>query len=136
MHDINDHTGRIIGAAIDVHKELGPGLLESTYEACLAAELGARSIRFRRQVDVPVVYRNVRLDAGYRLDLLVEEEVVVELKSVSALEPVHTAQLLTYLKLGGWQLGLLINFNTKYLGEGSIRRLANGYEGRLPRIPR
>ena len=135
----DDLTGRVIGAAIEVHKELGPGLLESAYEACLAAELGARGIRFQRQVDVPVVYRDVRLDSGYRLDFLVEKELVVEIKSVAALDPIHTAQVLTYLKLGNYRIALLINFNTKYLGEGSIRRLVMDYPDpvqRIQRIPR
>ena len=133
-HD--DLTGRVIGAAIHVHKELGPGLLESAYEACLAAELGARGIRFQRQVDVPVVYRDVKLDSGYRLDFLVEQELVVEIKSVTRLDPIHTAQVLTYLKLGNYRLALLINFNVKYLREGSIRRLVRGYPDPLPRIQR
>ena len=133
---INDLTERVIGAAIHVHRNLGPGLLESAYEACLAAELGARDIRFRRQVDIPITYRDVELASGYRLDFLVEERLVLELKSVRALEPIHTAQVLTYLKLGGYTIALLINFNVRYLGEGAIRRLVRDYQGPLPRIPR
>ena len=133
---INDLTGRVIGAAIEVHRATGPGLLESAYEVCLAAELRSRGIRFRRQVPVPITYRGETLETGYRLDFLVEDELVVELKSVAVLAPIHTAQVLTYLKLGGYTIALLINFNTKYLGEGAIRRLVRGYAGPLPRIPR
>lgn len=137
MSEINELTGRVIGAAIEVHKRLGPGLLESAYQACLAAEMGKRGILFQRETNVPVYYDSLRLDSGYRLDFLVEDQVVLELKSASALEPVHTAQVLTYLKLGGWPVGLLINFNVRYLGEGAIRRLVRGYRGPIPRdVPR
>lgn len=111
-------------------------MLESAYEVCLAAELRARGIEFRRQVPVPITYRGETLETGYRLDFLVEEELVVELKSVAALAPIHTAQTLTYLKLGGYTLALLINFNTKYLGEGSIRRLVCNHPEPLQRIQR
>ncbi|MBI4083446.1 MAG: GxxExxY protein [Candidatus Lambdaproteobacteria bacterium] len=120
----NDITEQIIGAAIDVHRELGPGLLESTYEACLQFELVERGLQVERQKGLPVVYRDVRIDCGYRIDLLVERRVIVELKAVAQLEPIHEAQLLSYLKLSGCHVGLLINFNVKLLKNG-IRRLVN-----------
>jgi len=122
--ELNPITEKIIGAAIAVHRELGPGLLESTYEACLAHELEHCGIEFDRQKALPVVYRGLKLDCGYRLDLLVEGQVVVELKAVDRLAPIHTAQVLSYLKLSGCRIGLLINFNVKLLKNG-IRRLAN-----------
>ncbi len=115
----------IIGAAIEVHRALGPGLLESAYEECLAYELQLRNIAFGRQVPLPVVYKGVRLDCGYRLDLLVEDLVIVELKTVDAFVPIHEAQLLTYLRMRNLWLGLLINFNTPVLKRG-IKRLVNG----------
>lgn len=115
-------TGDIIGAAIEVHRHLGPGLLESTYEACLSYELGLRNMRVEKQYPVPIVYKNVRLDCGYRLDLLVENEVILEIKSVKEVSPVHEAQLLSYLKLRGGGRGLLINFNVNLLKDG-IRRM-------------
>ncbi|MCW5748361.1 MAG: GxxExxY protein [Alphaproteobacteria bacterium] len=115
-------TGKVIGIAIDVHRSLGPGLLESAYEECLAFELREAGISFRRQVPMPVHYKSVRLDCGYRLDILVEEKLVVELKTVEKLLPVHEAQLLSYLKLGGFPVGLLLNFNVPVLKEG-VRRL-------------
>ena len=121
--DLNDITDQIIGAAITIHRELGPGLLESTYEACVAYELVERGLRIEQQRVVPVHYRDVHLDCGYRIDLLVEGKVIVELKSVERLEPIHEAQLLTYLKLGGWKLGLLINFNVPLLKDGIRRRM-------------
>ena len=111
-------------------------MLESAYEVCLAAELRSQGISFRRQVPVPITYRGETLETGYRLDFLVEEELILELKSVSALAPIHTAQVLTYLKLADYRIALLINFNTKYLREGSIRRLVRGYPDPIPRIPR
>jgi GxxExxY protein len=117
-------TEQVIGAAIEVHRTLGPGLLESAYEACLAYELAQRGLKFEQQKPLPVVYKGVSLDAGYRIDLLVEGSVVVELKAVQRLEPIHEAQLLSYLKLTGCPLGLLINFNTVLLKHG-IRRIAN-----------
>lgn len=117
-------TGSIIGAAIEVHRALGPGLLESAYEACLSYELLDRGLGVERQRPMPVSYRGVQIDVGYRMDLLVEEAVVVELKAVDRLLPIHKAQLLSYLKLADLRLGLLINFNVKVLKDG-IRRLAN-----------
>ena len=118
-------TEQIIGAAIEVHRTLEPGLLESAYEECLAYELTQRGIDFERQKPIPVVYKAVHLDCGFRLDLVVENLVIVELKAVSQLEPIHEAQLLTYLKLAGLKLGLLLNFNVPQLRKG-IKRLALG----------
>ncbi len=115
----------IIGAAIEVHRRLGPGLLESAYEECLCCELSLRGIEFKRQVSLPVVYKGVKLDCGYRLDLLVGDLVILELKSVEKIEPIHEAQLLTYLRLRDSWLGLIINFNVKLLKDG-VRRLVNG----------
>ena len=120
-------TQQIIGAAIAVHRELGPGLLESSYEACLTFELVERRLRFERQKPLPLVYRGRTLDCGYRIDLLVEEEVVVEVKSVERLEPIHTAQVLSYLRLSSRKVGLLINFNVKWLADRGIRRVVNGF---------
>jgi GxxExxY protein len=117
----NDITHEIIGAAIEVHKRLGPGLLESAYEECLAHELHLRNLRVDRQLGVPVVYKETKLDCGYRLDLLVEGRVVVELKSIEGLAPIHEAIILTYLRLSGHKVGLLINFNVAILKDG-VRR--------------
>lgn len=121
----NEITQLIIGASIDVYKALGPGLLESTYEACLYYELEQRGLWVEKQVELPVIYKE--LEIGYRLDLLVEHKVIVELKSVKELMPVHTAQLLTYLKLSEHRLGLLINFNVAKLTEG-IKRISNNLQ--------
>ena len=122
-----DHiTGNIIGAAIAVHRVLGPGLLESAYEACLAFELVERGLKIEQQKPLPVVYRKVELDCAYRLDLLVEGLVIVEIKSVDNLAPIHMAQLLSYLKLSGCKVGLLMNFNVKILKDG-IRRVVNNF---------
>ena len=118
-------TGRIIGLAIEVHKALGPGLLESAYEECLCWELDLRLVAFERQRQLPVEYKGLFLDCGYRLDLLVAGEVVVEVKAVENLLPIHQAQVPTYLKLGGWKAGLLINFNVPVLKQ-EIRRLVLG----------
>ena len=120
-------TQQIIGAAIAVHRELGPGLLESSYEAWLTFELVERRLRFERQKPLPLVYRGRTLDCGYRIDLLVEEEVVVEVKSVERLEPIHNAQVLSYLRLSSRKVGLLINFNVKWLADRGIRRVVNGF---------
>ena len=109
-----------------MHKQLGPGLLESTYETCLAYELELLGLKVKRQLALPVVYKEVKLDAGYRIDLLVENRVIVEIKSVEAFAEIHTAQLLTYLKLKDLKLGLLINFNEVLLKNG-IKRMLNGY---------
>ena len=117
-------SNEIIGAAIEVHKHLGPGLLESTYERCLCRELALRNIRFQTQVALPIEYKGIKLDCGYRLDVIVEECVVLELKVVEKFEPIHQAQLLTYLRLSGLKLGILINFNVPVLKNG-IRRIVN-----------
>jgi GxxExxY protein len=122
---LNGITGNIIGAAIQVHRALGPGLLESAYEACLAFELGKRGLRVEQQKPVPLIYDEVRLDCGYRVDLLVEGCVVLEIKSVGALAPIHEAQVMSYLKLSGCKAALLINFNVRVLRDG-IRRFVNG----------
>ena len=126
-HNLNKITEAIIGAAIAVHKELGPGLLESAYEACLAYELAERKLKVERQKGLPVTYHGVQLDCGYRIDLLVEGLVVVELKAVERLEPIHQAQMLSYLRLSGCKVGLLINFNVKVLKNG-IRRLVHEFQ--------
>ncbi len=122
---LNRITEAVIGAAMAVHRELGPGLLESAYEACLAFELVERGLSVERQKALPVKYRGVNVDCGYRIDLLVEGKVIIELKAVERLEPIHEAQLLSYLKLSGCKVGLLINFNVKVLKSG-IRRLVLG----------
>jgi len=114
-------THRIIGAAIEVHRQLGPGLLESAYEECLARELSIQSISFERQKPIPLVYKGIKLECGYRIDLLVERRVVLELKSIDEIAPIHEAVVLTYLKLSGYTLGLLINFHVPVLKDG-IRR--------------
>ncbi|MFQ6101512.1 MAG: GxxExxY protein [Anaerolineae bacterium] len=115
-------TGRIIGAAIEVHRALGPGLLESAYQACLAQELSLRGLPFEREMPLPIDYKGLQLDCGYRLDFLVAGKVVVELKAVERIHPIHEAQLLTYLKLTGCRVGLLINFNVPVLKNG-IKRM-------------
>ncbi|MCK6440492.1 MAG: GxxExxY protein [Planctomycetes bacterium] len=121
--EINSLTEQVIGAAIEVHRSLGPGLLESAYEECLCHELHLRKIMFERQYVLPVEYKGVKLNCGYRLDVLVAGAVVVEVKTVEAIEPIHEAQLLTYLKLGGWKVGLLINFNVPLLKDGIRRKI-------------
>ncbi len=128
-------TDLVIGAAIKVHSALGPGLLESAYEACLAHELTSRGVPVRRQVECPILYDGLLLDAGYRLDLLVADELVVELKAVDKLLPIHLAQVLTYLRLRDAPVGLLLNFNTLRLTDG-IRRVVNAQAPRSPRPPR
>jgi GxxExxY protein len=126
-YNLNEITKTIIGAAISVHKELGPGLLESAYEACLAFELVEKNMKIERQKSLPVTYRGLQLDCGYRIDLLVGDKVIVETKAVERLDPIHEAQLLSYLKLSGCEVGLLINFNVKVLKHG-IRRLVNRFK--------
>jgi GxxExxY protein len=120
---LNKITGQIIGGAIEVHRHLGPGLLESAYEACLAYELRQRGLGVERQKPLPIVYKDIKLDQGYRIDLLIENKVIVELKVVEALTDVHEAQLLSYLKFSGCSIGLLINFDVALLKDG-IKRLA------------
>ena len=121
QNDKDPRTSPINGAAIEVHRHLGPGLLESAYEECLCHELHLRGIEFRRQIDLPVEYKGLKLDCGYRLDLMVHEEVVVELKCVEKVLPVHEAQLLTYMLMTGKRVGLLINFNVPQLIKGITR---------------
>ncbi len=122
MAEINDLTSRVIGAAIEVHKALGPGLLESAYEECLCHELQVKGISFRRQVPLPLVYKGIRLDCGYRIDLFVEDRLVLELRTVDRVLPIHEAQLLTYLRLSGAKAGLILNFSHPVLRDG-IRRM-------------
>ncbi len=133
--EINRITESIIGAALAVHRELGPGLLESAYEACLAFELAERGLTFEKQKGMPLTYRGAKIDCGYRIDFLVEREVVIELKAVDRLEPIHEAQLLSYLRLSGCKVGLLINFNVMKLRDG-IRRLVLGLHEIEPHPPR
>ena len=119
--DINNLSSTIIGAAIEVHKTLGPGLLESAYEECLCHELSLRGVSFERQKTLSVEYKGKKLDCGYRLDIIVENTIILELKSCEKIEPIHKAQLLTYLKLSGLHLGLLLNFNVPVMRDGIIR---------------
>lgn len=122
--EVNSITEKIIGCAIKVHRALGPGLLEKTYEVCLAHEIVKEGLVVRRQVELPVIYDGLRLDAGYRIDLLVEERVIVELQTVEQFHPIHEAQLISYLKLSNLKVGLLINFNVTMLKSG-VKRLMN-----------
>jgi GxxExxY protein len=124
LNDLNEVSGAIVDAAIRVHSALGPGLLESAYSTCLAHELRERGFTVRTQVPLPVVYKNVQLPVAYRVDLIVEESVVVEAKTVAALHPIHEAQLLTYLRLSNHRLGLLLNFHVVHMRDG-IKRLVN-----------
>jgi GxxExxY protein len=124
LRDLNESSGTIVDAAIRVHSALGPGLLESAYETCLAYELRERGLLVRTQVALPVVYKTITMDVAYRIDLIVEESIIVELKTVSKLLPIHEAQLLTYLKLSGHRLGLLLNFHVARMREG-IKRMVN-----------
>ena len=122
--NLNEVSKEIIGAAIEVHKTIGPGLLESAYEACMCHELMLRKIKFKAQLPIPVIYKQERLDCGYRLDLLVEDSVIVELKACERIESIHKAQLMTYLKLMDRQLGLIMNFNVPLMRDG-IQRVVN-----------
>ena len=122
--DLDKITETIIGKAIEVHKILGPGLLESTYHECLSYELRKAGLNIKRELSLPIEYKEVRLDHGYRIDLLVEDKVVIEIKTVDNISPVHKAQILTYLRLGRYKVGLLINFNVPLLKDG-IRRFIN-----------
>lgn len=121
INKLNDLTHKIIGCAIEVHKQLGPGLLESAYEECLCYELSLNGLNYERQVPVPVVYKEIKLNTGYRIDVLVEKIVIVELKAIEALTPVHEAQILTHLKFANKKIGLLMNFNTLKLTD-QLRR--------------
>ena len=122
--EINDLTGKIIGLAIEVHKNLGPGLLESAYSECLAYEIYNSGLLVERQKPLPIIYKDIKLDHGYRIDLLVEQKLVIELKTVECFTDVHFAQILTYMRLGNYPIGLLINFHTKVLTQG-IKRFVN-----------
>lgn len=122
---VNDLTREIIGAAIEVHRHLGPGLLESAYRKCLMRELVLRRIPFKHEWPLPLEYKGIRLDSGYRMDLLVADAVVFEAKAVESLAKIHEAQLITYLRLGGWTVGLLINFNVEVLKNGIRRKVLN-----------
>lgn len=119
---VNELTSKIIGAAIEVHRQLGPGLLESAYETCLGYEITNLGLRVEHQKPLPIVYKEIHLDHGYRIDLLVNNLVIVELKAVEQITPVHEAQMLSYLRFSGCKVGLLINFNVKLLKDGGIRR--------------
>ena len=121
----NQLTNEIIGSAIEVHRNLGPGLLESTYEECMAFELQERDLTVERQLELPVLYKGNQLEQNYRIDLLVNNQVIIELKSIKKIEPIHDAQLLTYLKLANKKYGLLLNFNVQIMKQG-IKRLLNG----------
>lgn len=125
---INSITEKIIGAAVDVHRAIGPGWLESAYEACLAFELRDRDLSFERQKPLPLVYKGQVLDCGYRVDLIVEQLVVVEIKAVERLERVHEAQILSYLRLSGRPVGLLFNFHARWLTRQGLRRFRTGYD--------
>ena len=125
LDELNRLSEKIIGAGIEVHRRLGPGLLESAYEECLCHELKLNGLSFERQRPLPVTYKGVTLDCGYRLDVVVERFIILELKTVEALLPIHEAQLLTYLKLSGLRLGLLMNFNVPVLKDG-VKRMING----------
>lgn len=127
IQEVNQTTEAIIGAAIEVHRHLDPGLLESANEDCLCHELNLRNIDFERQIPIPVIYKGLKLDCSYRIDLLAKNEVVVELKAVDNLKPIHEAQTLTYMRLGGWKVGLIINFNVPILVKG-IKRLVLGFK--------
>ena len=122
---LNQLTENVIGACIEVHRSLGPGLLESSYELCLCRELSLRGIPFERQKPIPIEYKEVKLDCGYRADVLIDGRVLVELKAIESLLPIHEAQLLSYLRLGGWPVGLIINFNVQLLKHGIRRRVLN-----------
>ncbi len=122
--ELNDLTGKIIECAMKVHTALGPGLLESAYQACVAYELNKAGLKAQQEVGLPVMYDDLRLDVGYRIDLLVDDRVIVEVKAVKSIAPIHEAQLLSYLKLSGKPIGLLINFHSTHLRNG-IKRLAN-----------
>ena len=127
MKSIDEIAAVIVDAAYKVHQELGPGLLESAYEACLAHELTKRGLIIERQKEQPVFYDNIKIDVGYRMGLLVEDSIVIELKAVETIIPIHQAQLMTYLKLSKKTLGFLINFNTTYF-KSSIKRIANKFQ--------
>ena len=123
--EINQLSSKIIGAAIEVHKALGPGLLESAYEKCLCHELKLRGLSFASQKSLPLIFKGAKMDCGYQLDIVVENTIILELKSCEKIEPIHKAQLLTYLKLSGLKLGLLLNFNMPVMRDGIVRIVNN-----------
>ena len=123
--NVNELSFKVIGAAMEVHRELGPGLLESTYEECLCYELSKANLPFQRQLELPIHYKSIKLDCGYRMDIVVDKRLVLELKSVEVTLPLHEAQLITYLKLSQIDNGLLINFNVPFLKEGIHRKFRN-----------
>ena len=131
--EINEITEKVIGAAIEVHRHLGPGLLESAYEECLCYELNQAGLRFERQVHLPIRYKGILLQSAHRMDLVVEEAVVVELKATEDMPPLYSAQVLTYLRSAQIQVGLLINFNVPVLRDG-VKRIVNEYLGVPPRL--
>jgi GxxExxY protein len=126
--NINEITHSVIGAAIEVHRSLGPGLLESVYQRCLARELESHGMPYQIEYPIPLEYKGIHLECGYRLDMLVAGRVPVEVKSIDAIAPIHEAQLLTYLRLGGWNVGLLINFNVVVLKDGIRRKILDYHE--------
>jgi GxxExxY protein len=130
----NALTEKIIGAAIEVHRHLGPGLLESVYEECLCYELSQLGLQFQRQVYLPITYKGLKLESAYKMDLVVEDAIVVEIKATELASPVHHSQLLTYLKVSNKRIGLLINFNVSILKNG-LKRVVNHYSGAPPRLP-
>ena len=134
ISELNEITSAVIDAAIEVHRRLGPGLLESSYRECLCRELLLRSIPFEREKPLLLEYKGIHLGCGYRLDIVVADSVVVEVKSVEALAPIHDAQLLTYLRIGGWRVGLLVNFNVAVLKSGIHRRIL-GFETEQAAVP-
>jgi GxxExxY protein len=131
--DLNEITEKIIGAAIEVHRHLGPGLLESAYEECLCYELNQAGLRFERQVHLPIHYKGIQLEGAYRMDVIVEDAVVVEIKATEQMLPLYSAQVLTYLRSAHKTIGLLINFNVPLLKDG-LRRIVNEYPGPTPRL--
>ena len=123
---MNELTGAIIGAAIEVHRNLGPGLLESAYESCLLWELRQKDLKVETQVPVPIRYKGIQLDAGYRIDLLVQDKIIVEMKAIDKIQPIHTAQVLTYLKMTNLKMALILNFNVGLMRSG-IKRIINDF---------
>jgi GxxExxY protein len=128
----NDLTDKLIGAAIEVHRHLGPGLLEAVYEECLCYELSQAGLKFQRQVHLPIAYKGIKFESAYKMDLVVEDAIIVEIKAIEEMLPVHSAQLLTYLKSANKRVGLLINFNVPILKNG-LKRIVNHYAGPRPR---
>jgi len=126
VDDLNELTGAIIGAANEVHRNLGPGLLESAYESCLLWELRQKDLKVETQVPVPIRYKGIQLDAGYRIDLLVQDKIIAEMKAIDKIQPIHTAQVLTYLKMTNLKMALILNFNVGLMRSG-IKRIINDF---------